>query len=102
MRSCSATCSTTSACGARERPLIPARNPRPPASARAVLEVLSRKPLRLPETTVEQIRERPVPAVRRAKGRPVVNVIVPVLDNLVPPACPWRACSRTPTSRRTR
>ena len=46
--------------------------------------MLSRKPLSLPEKTVEKVRERPVPAVRRATGRPVVNVIVPVLDNLVP------------------
>jgi ABC-type multidrug transport system fused ATPase/permease subunit/GT2 family glycosyltransferase len=68
-----------------KRAPMPARNPAPAAFAPDLsLEVQSRKPLKLPEETVEEVRKRPVPSVRRARGRPLVNVVVPVLDNLVP------------------
>jgi ATP-binding cassette subfamily B protein len=75
--------------GLRRSPRSPAparaSNPAPAAFDRELsLEVLARKPLRLPGETVDRVRERPVPAVRRPRGRPVVNVVVPVLDNLVP------------------
>jgi GT2 family glycosyltransferase len=68
-----------------KRPPPPSASPAPAAfDDLLALDVASRRPLRLAEETVERVQTRPVPTVRRPPGRPAVNVIVPVLDNLVP------------------
>ncbi len=68
------------------------RRSRPPESSPAPAQLppalpvqpLSRRPLQIPQETVEHVQGRPVPAVRRPPGPPVASVVMPVLDN---PAC---------------
>jgi GT2 family glycosyltransferase len=46
------------------------------------MEPLSRRPLKLPEETVERVVRRPIPAVPPRLAPPLVSVVVPVFDNL--------------------
>jgi len=71
---------------------LPARQRRRPASQSPAspqppldlsLEPRSRRPLELPEETVERATRRPVPAVAPPAARLEASVVIPVLDNLV-------------------
>jgi GT2 family glycosyltransferase len=67
----------------RRRSGPPSSSPAPaPLPRELSLQPLSRRPLKLPEETVERVLGRPIPAVAPRPGAASASVVIPVLDNL--------------------